>query len=964
MLAAEPGDRPGWVDLSDPAVRAERAAAAPLTTSAARPDGAAYVIYTSGSTGRPKGVVVTHRAIANRLLWMSAEYPLTGDDRVLQKTPAGFDVSVWELFWPLTAGAGLVVARPDGHRDPEYLARVVVDERVTVAHFVPSMLDAFLAEPAAAGCTGLRRVFCSGEALGEASVAAFARLLPGTELHNLYGPTEAAVDVTHWPCAGHPAGRAVPIGRPVAHTRTLVLDGWLRPVPPGVVGELYLGGVQLARGYLARPGLTADRFVADPFGAPGARLYRTGDLARLRPDGALEYHGRTDDQVKIRGQRVEPGEVQAVLAEHPAVARAAVVVRTDGPAPQLVGYLVPEEADVADVAAHAAARLPEHMVPSAWVRLADLPVTANGKLDRRALPAPDTAPGGRAAATPRERLLAGIVADVLGVPQVGPDDDFFALGGDSILSISLVSRARAAGVRFAPRDVFTARTVAGLLAAATDDVGTAEPAEAGIGRAPLLPIARDLLARGGPVGRFSQAVVLCTPPDLAPDELTAALQAVLDTHPALRARLAGEELEMAPPGAVAAADVVRRVACPGTAGTGFRPVVRDALDVCAGELDPAAGRMLRAVWCDAGEGHAGRLLLVAHHLVVDAVSWQIVTEDLAEAVTALRAGRTPEPAAPGTSLRTWARGLAAAATGPAVRAELPYWREVTAGRGVLTARPRDPRRDVLATVTEVETVVPAEVTAAALTDLRPRSAPAWTSCCSRRSRWRWPGAGSTGRSSSGRATAAPRTCCPAPTSPGRSAGSPACTRSRSACPAWTCPTRWPAARPRPPRCGCCATGCAPSRATAWATACCAASTPSRPRCSPGARRRSGSTTLAGSPPAPRPSRGAGRRSSACSAARSTPRCPRGTASTSTRTPAPPRPGPSWWSRGPGRASCWRPATCSRWAPPTPRRSPRWLRSCAPAPSPRPTRSSWSGSRRSRSTGSPPRAPARSPTSGR
>ncbi|MFC0431834.1 non-ribosomal peptide synthetase [Kutzneria buriramensis] len=301
----------------------------------------AYVIYTSGSTGRPKGVVVPHAGIVNRLLWMQDEYGLGPGDRVLQKTPSSFDVSVWEFLWPLITGATEVVARPDGHRDPAYLARLIRDEHITTVHFVPSMLQVFLQEPAAAQCTSLRRVLCSGEALPLEAVARFGRT-SNAELHNLYGPTEASVDVTSW----HIVDETAPIGRPVWNTRTYVLDAALNPVPPGTPGELYLAGVQLARGYLGRAALTSERFVADPFGAPGDRMYRTGDLARFRADGVLEFLGRGDEQVKIRGFRIEPGEIAATLAQHDGVANAVVIPREDRPGGvRLVGYVVPAAED-------------------------------------------------------------------------------------------------------------------------------------------------------------------------------------------------------------------------------------------------------------------------------------------------------------------------------------------------------------------------------------------------------------------------------------------------------------------------------------------------------------------------------------------------------------------------------------------------------------------------------------------
>jgi amino acid adenylation domain-containing protein len=433
---------------------------APLT-----PAGPAYVIYTSGSTGRPKGVAVPHRGIVNRLLWMQHEYRLGPDDVVLQKTPAGFDVSVWEFFWPLITGAHLVVARPEGHKDPAYLAALIRAARVTTVHFVPSMLRAFLAEPTAAGCTGLRRVICSGEALPADVAAAFHELLP-VGLHNLYGPTEASVDVTYFPCRPGTGTTAVPIGRPVWNTRTYVLDRDLRPVPPGVPGELYLAGTQLARGYLHRPGLTAQRFVADPHGAPGARMYRTGDLARWHPDGTLGFLGRTDDQVKVRGFRIEPGEIEAALRGVPGVTQAVVLARDD----RLIGYVVPAPGTTpqpAELRDRLTAELPQHMVPSAFVVLDRLPLSPNGKLDRAALPAPDrsAATGAEpvAARTDAEAVIAGIWSEVLGTEQVGVHDSFFDLGGDSIRGMLVASRTGTAfGLPLSPRDILSARTVAAL----------------------------------------------------------------------------------------------------------------------------------------------------------------------------------------------------------------------------------------------------------------------------------------------------------------------------------------------------------------------------------------------------------------------------------------------------------------------------------------------------------------------
>ncbi|MFJ9899223.1 non-ribosomal peptide synthase/polyketide synthase [Streptomyces sp. NPDC091280] len=504
------------------------------------PSSPAYVIYTSGSTGRPKGVVVPHEGIVNRLLWMQDAYGLTPDDRVLQKTPSSFDVSVWEFFWPLITGATLVVARPEGHRDPAYLARLIREQDVTTVHFVPSMLQLFLEEPAAAHCAGLRRVMCSGEALPVALTHRFHDVLTGTELHNLYGPTEASVDVTAIEIA--PDAASVPIGRPVWNTRTYVLDAGLRPVPPGVPGELYLAGGQLARGYLDRPGLTAERFVADPYGAPGTRMYRTGDLARWNADGTIDYLGRTDHQVKVRGFRVEPGEIEGVLTTHPSVAHAVVVVREQN----LVAYVVPAgSVDVTALRAHTAAALPAHMVPAAFVTLDALPLTPNGKLDRAALPAPDftTATGtgtGTAPRGPREEILTGLFADVLGLEQVGADGDFFALGGHSLLAMRLVSRVRALlGADLTVRTVFEAPTPA-LLAARLDDPAGGLPALAPAERPDELPLSFAqqrlwLLHRiEGPGATYTIPAAWRLTGTLDRDALSAALDDLAARHESLR----------------------------------------------------------------------------------------------------------------------------------------------------------------------------------------------------------------------------------------------------------------------------------------------------------------------------------------------------------------------------------------------------------------------------------------------
>ncbi|HEX8831455.1 MAG TPA: amino acid adenylation domain-containing protein, partial [Longimicrobium sp.] len=431
------------------------------------PENLAYVIYTSGSTGLPKGVMNEHRGVVNRLVWMQDEYGLQAPEAVLQKTPFSFDVSVWEFFWALLAGARVVMARPEGHKDPSYLVETIRNAEITTLHFVPSMLQLFLEHGEVGSCTGLKRVMCSGEALPAALVRRFHERLPGVELHNLYGPTEAAVDVTAWACTPETTTARVPIGRPIANTRIYILDAAGQPVPVGVSGELFIGGVQVARGYLGRPELTADRFVEDPFN--GGRLYKTGDLARWLADGSIEYLGRNDFQVKIRGFRIELGEIEARLEE---IAREAVVVaREDGAGgKRLVAYYVaPEAIEVETLRAHLLDRLPDYMVPAAYVRMDALPLTPNGKVDRKALPAPDgDAFATRAYEAPEgelEETLAEIWAELLGLERVGRHDNFFEMGGHSLMVVTLVERMRQRGLHADIRALFTTPTLAALAGA-------------------------------------------------------------------------------------------------------------------------------------------------------------------------------------------------------------------------------------------------------------------------------------------------------------------------------------------------------------------------------------------------------------------------------------------------------------------------------------------------------------------
>jgi non-ribosomal peptide synthase protein (TIGR01720 family) len=534
----------------------------------------------------------------------------------------------------------------------------------------------------------LRYVIFGGEALEPARLGEWwVRRGDGPALVNMYGITETTVHVT-WAALDDTVSGSV-IGAAIPDLRVHVLDERLRPVPPGVVGELYVAGAGLARGYLHRPGLSAQRFVADPFGGAGERMYRSGDLARWRADGSLEYLGRADQQVQVRGFRIELGEVEAALVRQEGVADAAVVLR-DG---RLVGYAVPTPGSVVDsseLRRGAGSVLPGYMVPSVVVVLETLPLTVNGKLDRKALPAPEFAVSEQTPRSEREEVLAALFAEVLGLERVGIDDGFFDLGGDSIIAIQLVARVRQAGLVVTPRQVFQHQTVAELAQIATEADGVeTEPADAGIGPVPVTPIVAWLRERGGVAKGFHQSVLLRAPDDLEPAQVVVGLQTVLDRHDVLRARLEDWQLVVPPPGAVDASSVVWQ-------GAGS---LEDVVAQARERLDPEAGVMVQAVLWE------GRLLVVAHHLVVDGVSWRILLPDLVLAISGA------EPAPVPSSFRRWAHHLTTAASDPQRTGELDTWIEILDGPNPkLASRALDPATDTAATATQVSVTLPAEVT--------------------------------------------------------------------------------------------------------------------------------------------------------------------------------------------------------------------------------------------------------------
>ncbi|MYR08784.1 amino acid adenylation domain-containing protein [Gordonia sp. SID5947] len=684
------------------------------TPRPARPhaDHPAYVLFTSGSTGKPKGVIISHRSIVNRLTWMQSRYALDSSDRVLQKTPATFDVSVWEFYWPMVTGATMVIPSPDGHRDPWYLRDVIARHAVTTTHFVPSMLSAFAAahggdDGAVDDLRSLRRIVTSGEALTPDTVAAVGRLTDAP-VHNLYGPTEAAVDVTFHDHCTSDAG-AVPIGAPVWNTTAQVLDHRLAPQPIGAIGELYLGGIQLARGYRNRPDLTAARFVADPYGG-GTRLYRTGDLVRRRGDGELEYLGRTDSQVKIRGQRVELGEIEAALSSLDGVRAAGVIIRDDVVADEaaVVGYVSGEDLTDRTLRAELADRLPEHMVPTAIVVLDELPTTANGKLDRRALPAPprqasteNVAPEG-----PIEHLVADTVAAVLGTDQVSMSDNFFALGGNSLSATRVAARlSRASGRRIDLRAVFDSAELVGIAETITAlgvDEQTLQSATAAPdttvdhvdGPIPLSPAQYRLwlAARLDPeaAATYNIPFTVRLVGELDVDALRAALNDVVGRHEPLRTTVAERD-------GIAYAEVTDASATHVELGLfdatgGDRAEITSAREYAAAPFELVRSLPIRARLVRTGdEDH--RLTVVIHHIAADGWSLAPLAADLAAAYRARRDGTEPDwPALPLTYSQVSAARhawLTDFGPGSPVDADLQYWTEQLAGAPRETELPFD-----------------------------------------------------------------------------------------------------------------------------------------------------------------------------------------------------------------------------------------------------------------------------------
>ncbi|HHK5894516.1 TPA: amino acid adenylation domain-containing protein, partial [Serratia marcescens] len=729
LLLADAAGRAALGEPATPQLALE--AALPDTLSAENPERRAqashlaYVIYTSGSTGKPKGAMNEHRGVVNRLVWMQEAYGLTAADTVLQKTPFGFDVSVWEFFWPLMVGARLVMAKPEGHKDPDYLSRAIEQYGVTTLHFVPSMLQSFLADgQAASRCGQVVRVMCSGEALPAALVAEFYRRLPQAELHNLYGPTEAAVDVTAWHCSREADRVSVPIGRPIANTRIYLLDDHGQPVPLGAVGELYIGGVQVARGYLNRPELTAERFLSDPF-APGGRMYRTGDVARYLANGDIEYLGRNDQQVKIRGFRIECGEIEAVLATHPAVREAVVDARAVGDDKRLVAWVVPA-ADVAEetlagaLRQHVSAALPDYMVPSAWVVVAALPLSPNGKLDRRALPEPQGAQSQAAYEAPQgehETLLAGIWRELLNVEQVGRHDNFFELGGHSLLAVRLTNRLQQVEWQLPLQTLFANPTLLALAQQLRRTDEALPPIEA-MPRGAALPLSFAqqrlwfLTQLEGLSETYHIPLALNLRGELDLPAWRQSLDALYVRHEALRSRFV--TVEGQPQAHILPADALpltvhdlrRQQDAQSQARQLAQRLTEAPFDLTQGPLVRAA--LIRL----ADEEHL--FLLICHHIISDGWSTGILLRELGALYGAFRR-RDADPLPPLTlqypDYAAWQRRYL---TPERLATQAQYWRETLSDAPALLTLPTDRPRPTVQSFSggEVPIAIDAELTQA------------------------------------------------------------------------------------------------------------------------------------------------------------------------------------------------------------------------------------------------------------
>jgi amino acid adenylation domain-containing protein/non-ribosomal peptide synthase protein (TIGR01720 family) len=681
------------------------------------PNNLAYIIYTSGSTGTPKGVMIPHRALSNHMLWMQTELPLNSSDKVLQKTPFSFDASVWEFYAPLLVGGQLILAKPDGHQAPGYLTELIIKENITILQLVPSLLRVLLEEENIPNCQSLRRVFCGGEILPWELQQRFYNQLKHCQLYNLYGPTEATIDTTYWLCPRQE--QAInSIGKPISNVQVYILDAYLQPVPIGVPGEIYIGGAGLARGYLNRPELTKEKFIT--VGAnhlsplQNNKLYKTGDLGRYLPalkdtasrreaiceavsfrsplghNGKIEFLGRIDNQVKLRGFRIELGEIESKLEQHPQIKQAVVQVREDLANQQrLVAYLVSRQEQsptTSELRSYLSEKLPEYMIPAVFLFLDSFPLTPNGKIDRNALPIPEITIERELTVNPRNQIessLVNIWTEVLQVDNIGINDNFFELGGDSILSLQVIAKARGASIQLSPKQIFQYQTIADLATVA--NTTTAQKAEQGLvtGVFPLTPIQQRFFAQKFIDSHHWNQSVILEVNNCSPTLLAKAVQHLWEHHDILRSHFV--ETESAWECAISVGATRELPLDSYQLSELSEDRQRQEIEEIASELQSgfnlSEGQLIKIVWFDLGKQQSSRLLIIAHHLIIDGVSWRILLEDLEIAYQQLSQGKAVKLPAKTTSYKYWAEQLQKYAQSETVKEELNYWLNLLEGTG-------------------------------------------------------------------------------------------------------------------------------------------------------------------------------------------------------------------------------------------------------------------------------------------
>ncbi|MFC6632382.1 non-ribosomal peptide synthetase [Microbulbifer taiwanensis] len=662
-----------WVEITDCSANLEDQQV--KLQQAVKPDHLAYVIYTSGSTGKPKGVMVGHQALTNRIYWMQQQYPLSIKDTVLQKTPFTFDVSVWEFLWPMMSGTSVVFAKPGGHKDAQYLENLINQENITTLHFVPSMFHVYLSH-AETNCSSVRRIFCSGESLDSQAVYDCRKKFPQALLYNLYGPTEAAIDVTAYNCALLESS-VVPIGTPISNIQIYILDHYNNPTSLGVPGELHIAGDGLARGYLNRPELTAEKFIPNPFN-PGSRMYKSGDLARWLDDGNIEYLGRIDAQVKIRGFRIELGEIEAQLNRFPAIKDSVVIAQGQEGNKQLIAYYVARDTDegqVVDLAhedlrAHLQQTLPDFMLPAAFVSLSAIPLSSNGKADRRALASMEVSlESSQAYLAPRnaaERKLVAIWAEVLDleIEKIGISDNFFELGGDSIKTIQIVAKAIEQGIHFDTRDMFNYQSISELLQNCETSKSKEIIKEDGIlvGDVALSPIQQHFFGHSHTdTHYYNQSVLLNLNTRLSEESLREIVDFLARHHDALRLRFTRNEQSWQQQylGEDQISTDMLGIACFEVESRCDATVVEYVTEVCEqlqASLDLENGPLIRWAYFTSDEGD--QLAIIIHHLIIDGVSWRIMLEDLNLLISQQQSNQTLKLAQKRSSYRNWVDSLA------------------------------------------------------------------------------------------------------------------------------------------------------------------------------------------------------------------------------------------------------------------------------------------------------------------